>query len=566
MPNWLGLFLLGSLLGARAPAAPALDGEDGPRDSQDVRLVVLIVVDQLVPEELDRLRERFRGGLHRLLEEGLVFTEAAHQHAVTETAPGHATLGTGCHPAQHGLVANEWWSRAAAARSYCVADPAARALRAGPPATDGAPSDPGRSPRNLRRPSLAEILRAADGRSKSCSIAGKDRAAIGMGGRSQHCLWWDLERGGFESSSAYGADLPPWVRAWNAVWVERLLDGPFGSGWFDDLAAMEAGEDQVPDARAGEGGHVFPYALEQPSEPPSSHDLRGLATFAFRSPACDGFVIELAGEAVRALELGLDEHPDVLTLGLSANDVVGHECGPGSRENTDLILRADEALGALFELFDERVGRGRWIAALSADHGVLPLPEELALRGVASRRVGASEVARSVRAARAALEQRWHDSLGLTGDSQGVRVSPQAVAATGLELAEVRAEVAAALEQAGETWIERALTFEQLAAAARGEGAADELVVLVANSFDADRSPDVAIVCKPWLLVGMSSGTSHGTPHPYDRRVPLVFFGPGFTAGQRPERAATVDVVPTLLDRAGIAVPAGLDGVVLAPR
>ncbi len=538
--------------------------EPAPQDERGVRLIVLIAIDQLVPEELERLAPAFRGGLGRFLEEGLVFAQAAHEHGVTETAPGHATLGTGCHPFRHGIVANDWRSRSSGEGWYCFADPAAAPLRAGGPGALAGDGGYGRSPANLRRPALAEMVAAADPRSKSCSIAGKDRAAIGLGGRSSWCLWWDQAHGGFESSSVYGSELPAWVREWNSTWVERLMDGPFGAGWSDDLARAAGPPGEVADERAGEGGRVFPYPLELPSDPPSERDLRRMARFVYESPANDAFVVDLAAEAVRALELGADEHPDVLTISLSSNDVVGHECGPASREITDLLLRADEELGTLFELLDQRAGKGRWIAALSADHGVLPLPEQLAARGLASRRLSGWDVAHAVSPIQHALEKRWGDSLGFSFDAHGVHVSPEAVAAAGLELYGVRAEIAAALQRV--SWIERALTLEDLERALAKPEAADELALLSARSFDPDRSPDVTVVCKPWLLAGMRSGTSHGTPHPYDRRVPLCFLGAGFEAGRREERAATVDVAPTLLDRAGVPVPEGLDGAVLAPR
>jgi len=533
-------------------AGPASEGSAGA-----IRLVVVVSVDQLSHVAIDPLRPHLEGGLARFFAQGSYFPRAEVAHGVSETAPGHASLGTGCVPARHGIVANEWIVRSTGRPQYCYADPDERPLRQQGPA-QGA----GRSARNLRRAGLAELLRAADGASRSVAIAGKDRAAIGMLGRAEWCLWWDQERGGFQSSTAWGPSLPDWVRAWNARWLGALDASPFGAGWQGERAdALEA---PPADERPGEGGRRFPYARPPLSDDPSSQELARLAGYVYATPACDRFVIELALAALDGLELGADDHADVLALGLSGCDAVGHGCGPQSREVADLLLCADAALGELFARLDEKVGAGRWIAALSADHGVMPLPEALAERGIDARRITGREVGQTLRAARAQLEQRYGSSLGLAGDARGLTLSARALADAQVDAAEAREVLARAVAEAGEGWVERALTWDRLRAVAREGAAAEALVVLEAASFDEERAPDVSIVSLEYALVALPSGTSHGSPHAYDRSVPLVFLGRGFEPGASEAPARTIDLVPTLLDRAGIPVPAGLDGRVLA--
>jgi arylsulfatase A-like enzyme len=62
-------------------------------------------------------------------------------------------------------------------------------------------------------------------------------------------------------------------------------------------------------------------------------------------------------------------------------------------------------------------------------------------------------------------------------------------------------------------------------------------------------------------------GVLHGqTQYQEVIRVPLIFKGPGVPPGRRVSTPVSlVDVAPTLLERAGIAVPEGLDGIDLAP-
>jgi len=60
--------------------------------------------------------------------------------------------------------------------------------------------------------------------------------------------------------------------------------------------------------------------------------------------------------------------------------------------------------------------------------------------------------------------------------------------------------------------------------------------------------------------MGLAAATSHGTPHPYDTAVPLVFWGTSVKPGRVSGRAWTVDVAPTLATAVGAPLPQDLDG------
>src|SRR2546426_992081 len=70
----------------------------GPAPAPKPRLVVVITVDQLRPDYLDRYRPQLKGGFAMLLKTGASFTDAYQDHAVTETAPGHSTILSGRSP------------------------------------------------------------------------------------------------------------------------------------------------------------------------------------------------------------------------------------------------------------------------------------------------------------------------------------------------------------------------------------------------------------------------------------------------------------------------------------
>ena len=94
---------LASLVAALPAAQPAA----GP----DIRLVLLIAVDQFRYDYLTRFRSEYTDGIKRLLTEGAVFTNANLEHYPTVTAIGHATMLSGATPSVHGIIGNDWFDR-----------------------------------------------------------------------------------------------------------------------------------------------------------------------------------------------------------------------------------------------------------------------------------------------------------------------------------------------------------------------------------------------------------------------------------------------------------------------
>src|SRR5262245_31216421 len=87
-------------------------------------LVVLIAIDQFGAGLLERWRGRFKSGLRRFIEDGIIYSSAYQSHGLTETCAGHSTMLTGMHPSHTGMVANEWFDTKAGDQVYCVEAPA----------------------------------------------------------------------------------------------------------------------------------------------------------------------------------------------------------------------------------------------------------------------------------------------------------------------------------------------------------------------------------------------------------------------------------------------------------
>jgi len=502
--------------------------EDASMDTPT--LAVLLVVDQLRPGLLERYDHLFVGGFRRLLDDGYRFPNATHDHSMTTTGPGHTTLATGVYPARHGIVGNDWTERANGElqRMYSMQDLSSPIL--------GYPELRGRSPRNIVRPGLASWISDADPDSRVVSISKKDRAAIGMAAQAKGEVYWVVERGGgFVTSSFYHSEYPQWVSDFNA----NTMPGIYSDTVWESSVPPEGRALTLPDTSR------FELRGEFTAFPHRARDLVDMADpgevnyWRWRNtPFPDRAVVALVSDAIR--EFGLGQRGSVAFLGvsLSQTDLVGHRFGPRSREQLDNLLRLDMELDRLFSVLDDEVGPGRWVVALSADHGVLGIPEVLAEEGVDAKRLTRDE--------RDGIQARIREALSGVGEGE----APEEAAKAAL----------VALP-----FIASAYTFAEVESGVL----ADSFQVLFAHSHSRTRllSPaswaGVHVRYEPNTLTSASSVASHSSPYYYDRHVPLIFLGGMIEPGESSDRVATVDVAPTLAWLVGAPAPDDLDGRVL---
>ena len=503
-----------ALLGAPAPAP----GPPRPR------LVVVITVDQLRPDYLDRYRPQLRGGLALLLKQGAVFTEAYHDHAITETAPGHATILSGRWPAHTGIIRN----------SVGVQDSTSPLV--------GVPG-PGASPARFQGTELFDWLKAAEPAARALSVSGKDRGAILPIGRAKEQVYWYV--GGVFATSRYYADsLPMWVRAFNA---ERVPFRAAGTQWTLLLPERDYPEpDSVPYENLGRD-FVFPHRLP--------NDSTQAARAFVATPTMDSLTLAFALEGTRALRLGVRGTTDLLAVSLSTTDYIGHAYGPDSREIHDQVLRLDRYLGRFFEQLFVRYGGGNVLIVLTADHGVTPFPE----RSRALGRSGAVRVTPDsmIQSVNAALDGRVGGRDWLTFESGMLLVPDRArLAAQGVNLDSVIADVAVRLRR--------------LAGVARVDHPAD---LVAADSADPtlrrwrhqiapDAGVELVVTLKPYCIWGIPNApiAMHGQPTDLDAHVPLLFWGAGVSRGEYGTRVRTVDIAPTLARLLDLTPAEPLDG------
>jgi hypothetical protein len=562
-PSRLGLCLalLQSAFLCTGASTPRPQNSRANDTSSGPRLVVVLSVDSMIPEQLDRLRPWWTGGFRRLLEEGTVFTAARLPYALTESAPGHASFGTGCLPATHGITRDALIESGTGRQQLCVADDSTRTISSYDwPVAERMSASAVR----LRRAGWAEALREAWPRSRSISISGKASAAVLLAGRAPDlALWWDSYGRGFVSSSAYCEALPGWLATWNADWAEHVRD------WAWTAELPEAGTRTGADDRPGEaavGGMppVFPYPPPQLPEELGPRDQASLAGRVFGSPLMDRVVCDAAERAVVAEALGRDDEVDLLTLGLSACGLLTAATGPYSLEVTDTLLRLDRELGELFEFLDRELGAEHWLVALSSDHGILELPEADARVQPGGVRLPVRARRQALQLLRSSLQQEFGRDFGanLTIPGDGVtftELKPQAGEenSKAVNPALVRASAAQALETL--PWVAGAYTREELMAAETDHQ--DSWLALARASYHRDSGAEVELRLAHRHLLGILVGTRSGSPYPYDRRQPLILMGPGFAPGSSDAPASSLDALPTVLGRLGRSRRAEADGV-----
>ncbi|MBK8791210.1 MAG: alkaline phosphatase family protein [Holophagaceae bacterium] len=513
------------------------------------RLVVVISVDQLSAELMQTFGPELRGGLARLRREGVFFTEAYHDHGFTETGPGHSVLLSGRFPAHTGIIENRWLDRATGKLAYCVDDPAAKALHA--------PNQPSSSNARFLGEALGDWLQAQVPGSRVFAVSGKDRAAILMAGRRPTAVYWFTGAAGFTSSTAYGERLPDWLLRYDRDLAERLAT----DSW---LWTKDPG---TPEGRVGSwtfGTQILRNGalprLIQGAGMPLDKGFEGRFR---RSPFLDAVTLEAAEALLDSERVGRGPATDLLALSFSATDYIGHSYGLLGTEMRDQIHRLDRVLGRLLDRLQRR-HPGAWVV-LSSDHGGLDLPEVLGEQGFPFRRILPEPFMAALQAELRAAFKVERDLLTPAPEPNTIYLNDATIKALGLDRREVLKRAQAWLKARPE--VADAFTAEELLAtdpAATGSPRDSSLRVLLRRSFHPERSGDILVAVKPFVAFGTPPTdypTGHGTPNAYDRRVPLIFWGP-WKGGVRKTPVRTVDLAPTLARELGLK-PGTVDGKVL---
>lgn len=525
----LGAALAGALLSAGLIVSAAAAGP---------RLAVLIVVDQMRADYIDRFGGEWTSGLKRLVTDGAWLTHAAYPYLMTVTCAGHATIATGAFPNVHGVMQNAWFDRTSKRLITCTEDSKAASIGYDKPVSGG------NSAAMLRVPTFAEEMRRQRG-ARVVSLALKARSAIMLAGHAGDAITWKSDAvHGWQTSTAFAPQMVPEVRAFVSA---HPIEADYGRVW-DRLLPP----DRYPEADAGSGEappmgwtNSFPHALRGSAG--ASRPDNAFYQQWERSPFADEYLGRMAAALAESMQLGTREGTDVLAVSFSTSDLLGHGFGPRSQEIHDLYLRLDQTVGALLDRLDVLVGRNQYVVVLASDHGVQLIPEQRLDEGREGGRLSSTAVTGIVEAAaQAAGTGRYvarvnsNDIYFEPGMYERLTRNPAALDAVITRIAAIPG-------------VRRVFTSGELttAAAARHR---DPLVRAAALSYVKGRSGDLVILPGEGWMFG-AIGTTHGSTNADDQRVPIIFFGPGIRSGRYDDAATPADIAPTLARIFGVTMP-----------
>lgn len=513
-----------------AVAAPPAQSQRSA-SSQKPTLVVFITADQMRGDYYARFQSQLTGGLKTLMGGGAFYRNGFQDHAITETAPGHASTMSGRFPVHTGITSN---AQGVGMSEY--------------PLLGGA-TETGAAPLRFQGTTLTDWMRAADSSMRFLSVSRKDRSAILPIGRTKgDVYWWSGSAGIFTTSRYYADSLAPWVQAFN---TERGYAAYAGKAWHPLLPSEQYVEkDSVPQESNG-ADFLFPHAF------PGDHAAvaRNFANY----PMMDSLTLAFALRGVQVKGLGADANrTDVLAISLSATDAIGHKYGPDSRELHDQIVRLDRYLGAFLDSLFTLRDRARILIALTGDHGVSPFPDVHTGRypNQDARRVNVQPQIQQLSAALAARgitmkAWEWDDGVFILHDSAAfaqAHVDADSI---------LRAFARTILSVPG------VMRADMVTDLAHVPLATDTFARRWLHMFAPGGPAKLVVTLTPYSYWSHVNYATHGSPHDADAGVPIVFWGAGVKSGQYERVVRTVDIAPTLAAILRITPTEPLDGVVL---
>ncbi|MCF7801851.1 MAG: alkaline phosphatase family protein [Candidatus Marinimicrobia bacterium] len=522
------------------------------------KLVVFISLDSWRGDLPDRFQPYYTGGLKQFTDNSAWFTNSVHNHAATATGPGHLTLLSGRYHGSMGTLANNFYDKSKGQDFYCVEDAVSPLI---------GQAGQGASYRRVEGSSLGDWLKAAYPESKVFSVSGKDRAAVLMGGKNPDGVYWyDWDQGNFITSQYYVDEYPDYMTEFNR---QKYPAGYRGVKWEksqpesfyqkvgraeDDYFYERDISRRTSDSEKNPEWHhpAFPHYI---SSGDSGISRTYYSQFGFM-PYLDEVTLKLAETISEKEELGQDEIPDLLIVGISSMDIITHCVGPNGHETAELELTLDRYLDAFMQKIESMVPKSEILYVISSDHGCMDIPEMLQEQGIPAHRGGLA--ARAFRdSLKSAVREKFtvDEDIFLSFGMLDIYISDSILTAANIEFAELETFIRE--EVLKQNWVEAIYNREELADYTN----LDTLGQMVAHSWHPEKGPDWHVVPKEYqYLTSLPKGTGHGQPYYYDMHVPWMIMGEGIEPQKISRRVRTIDIAPTLAEMLNLEVPDNLDG------
>jgi len=510
-------------------------GSTYAQESKKTKVVIGIVVDAMRPDYLERFKDRFsEKGIKLLMNDGYNCMNVSTNYLRTVDATGHASLYTGTVPSIHGIIGNDWFDTELSKWVNCVGDPTQKAV--GVEDTYGTAS-----PWRLKANTIGDQLKLASiSRAKVFSIGSKDRCAILPAGQMADAAYYeDRKTGKWITTTFFLSELPTWLKDVNNTKVNPI------KSW-TTLFPIETYKNSTSDDVLWESKRfsgeksVFPKT-------PTSKDTDWL----LYTPFSISKTFDFAKTLIKNEALGNDEYCDLLNVGISAIDLIGHEYGPYSIEMEDAILRLDRDIESFIKFLDDQIGEGNYLVFFTSVHGIGEAPIMLKMNGLPSGSVTYARLRVQLTEFEFKLKDKfgdynWMDRI----ENDVIYLNQESLLSSKIDRRLLVRELKRYIESQEIAY--KVVDLNTLS----DEALPEKFKRAIANSFYPKTQPDLVILSPPnWVSSGSNIGSSHGSIYNYDSRIPLIWYGAGIPHSYDFSPIEITDIAPTLCLMLGLAEP-----------
>lgn len=451
------------------------------------KLTVVIVVDQLAYHYIPKLDPYLQYGLHFLLKHGVVYTNAHHAHGTTSTAVGHAGIGTGTLPKNHGVIANSWYTPLMEKQDINT-----------------------KTVDLILLPGITHAFLAQQPTNRALALSLKDYAPLGLVGTAAPIIWLDRKSDTFVTNKSDPIITSVLER------TNTLLQTPHRTHW----------QLTYTDSKYYQFQHIdnYQYASEPSLFDQQMHNETDTSHHKYihmmsRLPEANQILLDMATDYITKTYPTLNNGSLLVWISLSSLDKIGHIYGPFSREVIDMIYHLDKQLALFFDHLAHLVQPRDTLYVLTADHGVMPIPELIRDQYPQARRIMMSELVDAVnkqikRKYKIANVIQKHKTPNLYLDWQKIHKLPPHKQQPLIN------DIVQLLQES--PGISRAYEAAQLAQLPTTTGS---IVWLMQNNIYTGRSGDIIVQIAPYTIVSKyTGGTKHDQPYAYNTHVPLILY------------------------------------------
>jgi predicted AlkP superfamily pyrophosphatase or phosphodiesterase len=513
--------------------------------SDKPKLIIGIEINQFrydyIPRFWNKLSE---DGFKKLIGRGSYCENTSYNYLSSDLGVGSATIATGTNPSQHGIVASSWYNNLKDEIEDYILDPEVKTIGGG--------FEVGQySPKNLMVSTYADEIKIANNfKSKIISISLDPAPSIFSTGHSANEVYWfDIISGNWITSSFYADSLPQWVIDFNN---KKFADTYMQNDWTTLLPITEYSASLLDnnDFETGiYGQKVFPYILKDISK---KFDKKNNYEILKYTPFGDNLTKDFAISSIVGEELGKDEYTDVLNISFTVSERIGNLFGPLSVETEDIVLRLDKEIAHLLDFVDKTIGKENVLIYLTAEHGVVHIPEYLNQNKIPSgyfTSAGAISLLRS-----------YMNNIYGKGDwikqyhGQQIYLNRTLIEDAKLKLSDVQDKVANLMLQF--SGVANTMTSTTLQSTNFTEG----IFNTMQNGCNQKRSGDVVLNLRAGWAEKPDLNQGFAPAYGYDRRVPLIWYGWKIGRNTIHRKVDLTDIAPTICTLLEISYPNSATG------